>query len=254
MSSSPSGSRSEDEADELAREQMSILSIQESRRTLDTESLAREIDQASTAASSAGSQFPVMRTAQYPWLPVLYSISREDCGTRLSTESGCRGTWQHWAAYSATRGRDAFTHGRGLGLYLDHAVSMTDERHDAQAFDRGLISGFFKYLSVMDGATKNTMTKAKTFMNSHLKCELYALLVLSNSKTDPYISPHLCVGKELQVINACTALKRGTAKRALDECLDLMGDLDDRISNMQIRSMMESVFIAKPGTSHSSLD
>ena len=124
---------------------------------------------------------------------------------------------------------------------------MTESTYNEQFFDRELICGFFKYLSLMKGSTSNTMTKAKTFVNAHLKCEMYALLRSSDAHYE-HISPNISIGKEVPIINSIAVLKRGTAKRALDDCLDLMGDLDDKISNMQIRSMMESVFDAEPGT------
>jgi hypothetical protein len=223
--------------DELTMEQLSILDD-------DTFTHASSrVDQASTTASLPDTWIP---TKLYPWLPSLYDISRTDCGTKFSTEEGCRGMWQHWAAYCATRGRNVyFDSGEGLGLYVG-TNAVTESTFNEQLFNRELICGFFKYLSLMSGSTPNTMTKAKTFVHAHLKCEMYVLLRSSEAHY-PYISANICIGKEVQIINAIAELKRGTAERALDECLDLMGDLDDRISNMQIRSMMESVFRAEAG-------
>jgi hypothetical protein len=86
-------------------------------------------------------------------------------------------------------------------LFGEGLIATNKSAFNEQLFDRELICGFFKYLSLMKGATLNTMTKAKTFVNAHLKCETYTRLRSMNG-IFPFISSNICIGKEVQIINA----------------------------------------------------
>jgi hypothetical protein len=50
-------------------------------------------------------------------IPVMYGLTREECGTSLSTESRFNGIWKYWNKYCLTLERPLVYMGFGLGLY-----------------------------------------------------------------------------------------------------------------------------------------
>jgi hypothetical protein len=198
------------------------------------------------AGASSVTEFPhIPRVSdiEAPKIPGLYNIEQGDCGTKVSTERGFRPVWKLWRAYCELNGRVApHMADRGLQLYDPTRLGGYSERN----FDRAVVESFFKYLVAQPDTKPDLMTKAKTFINAHLKCEFYTLL-RDFSEEHPHIPASVNVGENVSVKNSCQSVIGRKADRSREECLDLYADIDNVISEKQIRSMMEFVFLPKPG-------
>jgi hypothetical protein len=184
----------------------------------------------------------------YPTLPVLYDMKRFECGTTESTEKGFKSIQTLWSMYCADelhRPPFKLDPPPGLGLY-DQPELITTRDPNEQLFDRKTVEGFFMFLADrQEESTSDTMTKAKTFLNSHLKCEFYALL--KSKGMYAYIPSSLEVGKTALVKQCVKAVNEQTATQGIRNQNDALALVDSEISEQQSRTMLRSVYCPKPG-------
>jgi len=186
---------------------------------------------------STGDTVPVARLLQkssaFPWMTETYKLTRENVGTTLATEKTCRMLAPYWDLFCKTQknGRQAFTQGYGLSLFPDavegHFTTANEEEYDTK-----LVGEFFTWL--LEHASPNTIKKAKTFINSHLRAEFYKRLEQANHHS-PRLGSNIKVGKNTAVKNACKAAMGEQANRAMAEFQDIQANIDEHMDEYEIR-------------------
>lgn len=102
-----------------------------------------------------------------PYFPQMYEMEQDLCCAR-STECSLRAIWPRWKSFYDHIGSPVpWTNKTGLGLCNDRDPALI---RDKNMYDRKTVDKFFQYLSD-NGEASNTLTKGKTFLNTHLKCE-----------------------------------------------------------------------------------
>jgi hypothetical protein len=195
-----------------------------------------------------------------PTFVEMYKMSNNECGVTLGTEKGFHAIMAAWCDYCTLRQRPPYSSASdaapdaaphtirpGLGLYDDpDALNQKNE----QLYNHEVVDGFFRYLVPKRDsenkfyATGNTMKIAKTFLNAHLRCEFYALLKSAGIYSR---SGEISVGKSVAVKRCVKAVRERKASEAIEQFTDLLGDVDNVISDEEIRNMLVSVYCPKAG-------
>jgi hypothetical protein len=175
-----------------------------------------------------------------PFFASLYEMEQSNICSE-SVEKGIRAIWPRWKEFHAGRdgaAADPWVPGLGLQLY-----SSRVDINNAEDYDRAAVDGFLAYLNnIQVGPT--VMTKAKTFLNHHLKCEHYWRLRNAGAY------PSLCqiqVGKGKSVQQSVKSANARAASQCLDRCEDIQAGLEQLMTNDQLREMSLLALMPKPG-------
>jgi hypothetical protein len=123
----------------------------------------------------------------------------------------------------------------GLGLYNPSSSFTTSGGLDSD-FNRDRVRKFFLNLQEV-GLSASQMDKAKQFINSHLRCEFKNRLIAANHQ-NPYLgNPR--VGEAVEVAGIINHVRGQTARKDMDECIDLHAEVDNYIEKQQDRLMLE---------------
>ena len=123
----------------------------------------------------------------------------------------------------------------GLQLYNKRCTQNIKNHLE---YDHQAVDSFFQYLS-SNGAGKSVMVKAKTFLNTNLKCEHYSRLVEAGMYGELV---EVKVGASLAVKKCVGTVASQAASHALETCQDLQADLEQLLSPSQIRGLSLSAF------------
>jgi hypothetical protein len=199
-------------------------------------------DNASVTTGNAGDNPAV----PYVWLTQMYSMNRAGCGTSWSTEDGFKPIMPLWAMFcSEVLDRVPFSYDPpGLGLYNTPENNAATDVTEA-SYDHAVVDKFFNFLVERQESTKTTMSKAKTFLNSHLKCEFYA--VKESKGKYGFIPKKLEVGS-IGVVGACVkTVNQRTATEGIRNKTDALALVDNMVSDKETRAMLVSAYCPKKG-------
>ena len=180
-------------------------------------------------------------TVSFPWMPVLYGLNRTVCGATVKSEKTARCIWAHWSKFC--KGRSRLVHAdpvdvtnlsptTPVGLDLYRKESFTEFNSDENSFDKPLIGAFFTFL-LSTSCTSNILTKAKTFLNAHLRAECkLRMMAVGNPNQDLGMAKVGCISS----VKSCVEKALGeTAQKSMDEFRDLHALLDRHMTDHEIR-------------------
>jgi hypothetical protein len=198
-------------------------------------------DNASATIGNAGGN----ASLPYVWLPDLYSINRTACGTSKKTEAGFKPTMLLWAMFcSEVLHREPFSYTPpGLGLY-NTPDNIAAPKVLEGSYDHAVVDGFFLFLVARQESTKTTMSKAKTFLNSHLKCEFYAV---TRARGEYAFISKIQVGSTGVVRTCVKAVNQRTATEGIRNKTDALALVDNMVTDKETRAMLVSAYLPKPG-------
>ena len=163
-----------------------------------------------------------------------------------SVEKGIHAIWPWWkefhaefnASHNGAAAADPWVPGLGLQLY-----SARTNINDSEDYDRAVVDAFLSYLNnIQVGPT--VMTKAKTFLNHHLKCEHYCRL--RNAGAYPAMC-QIQVGKDKSVQQSVKSVNARATSQCLDRCKDIQAGLEQLLSSDELREMSLLALKPKPG-------
>lgn len=178
---------------------------------------------------------------------VLYSDMGQEQICAVTVESKLRSTWAKWAEYcrSTSFPGEPWIPKYGLQLY-----AKRDDINNEKDYDHERVDGFTKWLSD-NGHGKCVIKSAKTFLNTHIKCEHFSRL----HEKGVYASlVSIKVGDSIAVQNSVKAINRRAGKEAMEKCFDIQSDLDQLLAPAKVREILLSVFSPKPEGLVSRLD
>lgn len=180
---------------------------------------------------------------QPPFLLKLYKISRTDLGVSPSTERGFKCVWKRWKAFKVSREEpELYDPEFGLGLYA-HIRFTKEDGGDQFRYDEQLVNDFFDFLEAQE-ETSDLLTKATSFVHAHIKGEFFARL-----RAVGYRPPKVSIakiGSSQKIKNIMQAARKHKAIKAWRDKTDILADIDEMISEWQIRTMITSAFAAEP--------
>ena len=189
---------------------------------------------------------------KYPPLPSMcsmYGATASELGTTASSESAnkCVGRLYrefHLIETGTTFVPDEF----GLGLYDDpNTFSSTSQRRgDAQDFNGCRVIRFFKWMGEQADMPSSIMeTKAKAFLNSHLKAEYRNRQKAANRDV---VLGNPMVGKIPEVKKEIDEFKKKVQKDRHEGFQDIHADKVDRLTEQEISKLVHLALFPTPGT------
>lgn len=169
-----------------------------------------------------------------PYFASLYRMNQQHICSD-STERCVRAVWKRWKDYQFQLNPDTEPWDEELGLRLYNNRSNIN---DPEEYNRETVDGFFYYLSNSNVGT-SVMTKAKTFLNIHLKCEHYCRLRAAG-QYPTLVEVKVGMGKSVQ--QSVSAVSARAASACLDRCEDIQADLEQLVPNSKLREMILFVF------------
>ena len=157
----------------------------------------------------------------------------------VSVEKKLRSCWSKWKSFWEHSGfaGQPWSEGNGLGLYNNSSDIQNSKDYNHQTVD-----GFLQWLSETSQG-KSVLKGAKTFLNTHLKCEHFSRLQ-AKGLYGALVS--VCVGESLAIKKSCQAVNARAAQLAMDGCFDIQADLDQLLHPTKFRELLTSVFMCKP--------
>ena len=180
-----------------------------------------------------------------PTLAQLYDMD-QSLMCAPSVEKGFRAIWPRYLDYRRISEPDYdFLPTVGLGLF----EGRTDLKN-GEDYQHEVVDGFIEWLA-SEKVGPSVMKKAKSFLNTHLRCEHYCRLKAVNEY--PQLL-NMTVGKGLAVQKSVKSVSSRAAAAAIENCLDLQAELEVLVPDTKIREMNMLVFIAQPGGAVAKLD
>jgi hypothetical protein len=247
------------EADELEADELDADEFE------DHSALAQDLNAAAeensvTAAVAAGNKRPAKKKKRahgknlYPMLATIYTtLTPGEVITAPSTETGFRAIWKLWDAFctadlSLSGGKPYYVQVFGLQLYSEREIlknkveqRLFDLAYTTNSFDLDRIVRFFSFLVDKQDppSTNDTLTKAKGFLNSHLKWEYAARVKASDRKIQRKIGD-IIIGDVTEIKNMVKTVRNRKAAEMLALCVDIQADIDNAISaDDEIKMMVQ---------------
>jgi len=171
-----------------------------------------------------------------PSLEHLYKMPKANICSD-TTEKKIRPYYERWKEFCRSIGQpDDIIELYGLSLY--HARSSEDVKNP-HAYDRSLVDKFMIFV-VENRYGKSAPETAKTFLNTHLKCEHYKRQQLAGCDYADLVE--IKVGESLVVKSQVKLSNARAASEALDNCEDIQGELEQFIPAHKLREMILYVF------------
>jgi hypothetical protein len=167
------------------------------------------------------------------------------CGA--STEKALRSIWPRWHRFCTLDPKfkeESWVAGHGLQLYKDRVDLKNHTDYNQERVDK-----FFVHLRDTN-VPKTMMGKAKTFLNTNLKCEHHCRLLEKGFYASPV---QIQVGLSLSVKSKISDVQSRAASLALDQCEDIQAGLEQLIPADKIREMNQFVLRATKGGAVSKL-
>lgn len=177
----------------------------------------------------------------------LYSTMGQERICAQSVEKKLRSTWVKWEEYWKESKFSGEPWINKLGLQLYHGRSDINNPKD---YDHARVDGFLQWISDK-GYGKSVVKDAKTFLNTHLKCEHFTRLSEAGSY-GAWVS--ISVGESMAVKSSVKTINQRVAKDAMENCKDLLHELDQLLAPDKTREILLSIFNPKSGGRVSKLD
>jgi hypothetical protein len=163
-------------------------------------------------------------------IPVVYDLTRDECGTSISTENRYNGIWAYWNKYCLSKQRPLLYPRFGLGVYEHKADAFgPDTSPSADDYQRIMVHDFYKFLLHDDVVVgKSTMTNVASFLNAHIKAEYLARHKAAMSQNPRAAA--IRVGDDLEVQRLVKQASRKKAKSNRELFLDIQASIDSRIT------------------------
>ena len=112
--------------------------------------------------------------SSYPSFADVYGmIPSGQCVIAPSVEKCLKPIWKLWDDFCCSNNRDPYVSRDGTGLYLyscSESSFTSSTKADENSYLTCVVRDFFSYL-LDENLSSDVMTKAKTFINAHLKAE-----------------------------------------------------------------------------------
>jgi len=175
------------------------------------------------------------------YIESIYKLESNECGTAQSSQKHMFVIWQYFYAYCQEIHRPMLdeTNNFGLRLYSHqaHHFTTTSSPQDAN-FDRALVRGFYQYLLRPDIVTvKTTFQYTNLFFNANLKAEYLARLKAAGNRS--LRLGNTKIGEDNEIRNFVKQGNRAAAKEDILKQLDLLANVDNRITEEETHRLLE---------------